>query len=62
MIAKEADLHALEFVMQYTLTEAVKAQDNNEPKMYKAYMRIWNRLQKVYLRTDNSLNFTGGNA
>jgi hypothetical protein len=58
MIAKEADLHALEEVMKFCLEK--EAGENN--KMAKAYMRIWARLQKVYIRTDAALNITVGNA
>jgi hypothetical protein len=58
MTAKEADLEALEVVMQFCLKEEAAA--NN--KMSKAFMRIWTRLQKVYIRTDAALNITVGNA
>lgn len=62
MIAKEADLHALDLVMQDIGARINSAVESKDKKMEKAYSRIWLRLQKVYIRTDAALNHVEGNA
>jgi len=62
MIAQEADLIVLDDVMQTIFAKAQEEKDNNNKKMEKAYMRIWLRLQKVYIRTDANINHVEGNA
>lgn len=62
MTAKEADLEVLDEVMSDLSVKVLQNQNAGNKKMEKAYTRLWNRLQKVYIRTDAALNKVAGNA
>jgi hypothetical protein len=61
MTASEADLEVLTEVLDHLLDRHVSHQEQ-EPKIAKAYLRVYNRLRKVYMRIDDTQNKVAGNA
>lgn len=65
MNALQADLEATADVLEFLSTrmnQIGEPKSSIDRKMKKAYSRLYERVQKVYIRTDNNHNKTVGNA